>query len=118
MRLLFKPITGSVHLLWRAIVLPVKLLFSTADLTFRAGLKVGAMPVRGGAAVTRALGWKLVTVLGLGMVIGFLLGREFAHWDHGHDHGHSHDHGHTHDHGADPVIEATNSIDGDPATVA
>lgn len=116
MRFLFKPITGSVHLLVRAIVLPVKLLFSTADVTFRAGLKVGSMPVRGGAAVTRALGWKLVTVLGLGVAIGFLLGREFAHW--GHDHSHDHDHGHSDDRGEESVIEATNSIDGDPATVA
>ena len=116
MRLLLTPITGSVRLLWRAVVLPVKVLFSTADLTFRAGVKVGSLPVRGGAAVSRALGWKLVTALGVGVVIGFVIGREFAHWGHGHDH-HDHDH-HHHEHDHEPVLEATSSIDGDPATVA
>lgn len=71
-----KPIRGPVHFLWRATVLPLKVLFDAGELSFRAGVKVGGLPVRGSRVAVRALGWKLVLALGLGAVAGFLLGRE------------------------------------------
>ena len=102
--------TSPLHVLWKSIVLPVKVIFSTADLTFRAGVKVGGLPVKGSAALTRALGWKLVGALTLGVVLGFLIGRKVAllGHDHGHDHDHSHDHtdDHSHDHGDDELAGA------------
>ncbi|MSW30388.1 MAG: hypothetical protein F2867_08850, partial [Actinobacteria bacterium] len=51
-----KLLTFPVHFAWRALVLPVKVLVASLGLTFRAGFKVGALPVKGSAVVTRALG--------------------------------------------------------------
>jgi len=89
-------LTAPFHLLWKSLVIPAKILFSTADLTFRAGVKVGGLSVRGGAVVTRALGWKLLGTLIFGVVIGVLVGRKIALLGHNHDHHNDHDHDHDH----------------------
>jgi hypothetical protein len=106
-----KMITGSVRFAWRAVVLPVKVLIASIGLTFRAGFGLGRLPVRGGAAVTRAFGWKIVIAVVVGAVVGFIVGRKVTLYmnDHDHDHGHGHGHGdgdghdhdHDHDHGHD-----------------
>lgn len=85
-------ITRSLHFLWKATILPVKLLFETGGLTFRAGVKVGSLPVKGSRVAVRALGWKLAVAIVIGLVGGFVLGREVErrlHAMHHHD-----DHGH------------------------
>ena len=82
-----KKIVGfPVHLLWQAIVLPIKVMIASLGFTFRAGVNVGKLPVRGGAVVTRMLGWKIVGALGVGMVIGVLVGRQIGLLSHDHDH--------------------------------
>lgn len=95
-----KLITGPIHLAWRALVLPVKVIVASVGLTFRAGLMAGRLPVKGGVAVSRALGWKIVGALVLGTVLGFVAGRQFTLLTNGHDHDHDHDHDHGLDEGA------------------
>lgn len=79
------------HLLRQAIVLPTRALIASLGLTFRLGFKAGALPVRGGAAVSRALGWKILGAVTLGMVIGVLIGRQVERQLHRHDHDHRDD---------------------------
>mgnify|MGYP000857274523 FL=1 len=86
-----KLITFPVHIAWRAIVLPVKVLIASLGLTFRAGFKVGALPVKGSAAVTRALGWKIVGAVTVGVVIGIVIGRQIGLMSHNHDQDHDHE---------------------------
>lgn len=86
-----KPIRHTVHFLWRATVLPVKLLFGAGELTFRAGVKVGGLPVKGSRAAVRAVGWKIAVALGLGAVLGFVLGRELERRMHAMHHHDDHD---------------------------
>ena len=88
-------ITRSLHFLWKATILPIKLLFETGELTFRAGVKVGGLPVRGSRAAVRAVGWKITLGVVVGLVAGFAIGREAErrlHALHHHDE-HDHDHG-------------------------
>ena len=70
-----KTITFPIRLIVRALVLPIKVLFATTGLTFRAGLKVGALPVRGGVVAGRKLGAKTLFLLALGIAIGVVLGQ-------------------------------------------
>ena len=86
------PARRSVHLLWKAAVLPFKLLIDTGEFTFRAGVKVGGLPVRGSRAALRALGWKLAIALGLGVVVGFVVGREMERRLHALSHHDDHSH--------------------------
>ena len=74
------------HVLWQAVALPTKVLLSSLGLTFRAGYTVGSLPVKGGAAVTRVLGWKIIGALTVGLVIGFFVGRQVGLLSHNHDH--------------------------------
>ena len=96
-----KTITFPIRLVVRALVLPIKVLFATTGLTFRAGLKVGALPVRGGVVAGRKLGAKTLFLLALGIAIGVVIGREIGirsvGCDHDHDLDHNHDHGDTDD---------------------
>lgn len=94
-----KLITGPIHLAWRALVLPIKVVLATIGLTFRTGLAVGRLPVKGGVVVSRALGWKIVGALVVGTILGFVAGRQITLRTSGHDHDHDHDHGD--DHGPD-----------------
>ena len=87
-----RPIRRTVHFLWRATVLPIKLGFDAGELTFRAGVKVGGLPVRGSRAAVRAVGWKIVIACGLGAVLGFVLGREVERRLHAMHHHDDHDH--------------------------
>jgi len=73
-----KVITLPVRLVVRLVVLPIKLVLATAGLTFRAGFKVGTLPLRGGAAATRALGFKAVVLFVLGAVGGVAAARRFG----------------------------------------
>ena len=81
-------VTSPVRLLWQALVLPLKVLRSSLGFTFRAGVTVGKLPVKGGAVVSRALGWKLIGALIVGVVLGVRL---------------THRHDHDHDHGANDI---------------
>ena len=82
-----KKIVGfPLHLVWQAIVMPIKVMIASLGFTFRVGVNVGKLPVRGGAVVTRALGWKIVGTLGIGMIIGFLVGRQIGLLSHNHAH--------------------------------
>ena len=82
-----KKIIGfPLHLVWQAIVLPIKVMIASLGFTFRAGVSVGKLPVRGGAIVTRALGWKIVGALSIGVVLGFFVGRQIGLLSHDHDH--------------------------------
>jgi len=69
----------------------VKVLIASLGLTFRAGFKVGALPVKGSAVVTRALGWKIVGAITVGVVIGIVIGRQIGLMSHNHDNDHGHD---------------------------
>lgn len=82
------PLTFPVRLLWQALVLPLKVLRSSLGLTFRAGVSVGKLPVKGGAVVSRALGWKLIGALVVGVVMGVFIGRQVERMTHRHDHDH------------------------------
>jgi|GEM_PF-1433085 len=86
-----KLITFPVHVAWQAIVLPMKVLIASLGLTFRAGFKVGALPVKGSAVVTRALGWKIIGAVTVGVVIGIVIGRQIGLMSHNHDNDHGHD---------------------------
>ena len=85
MRLITSPIRLLVRTAVGAVVVPLKVLLATAGFTFRAGIKVGEVPVRTGSVAVRRLGLKALVVLAIGVVVGFVLGRRFAHL--GHDHG-------------------------------
>lgn len=82
-----KLLTLPVRAAWHAVVLPVKVLMASLGLTFRAGFAVGKLPVKGGAVVSRALGWKIIGALTVGLVIGLVLGRRLGAMGHDHDHG-------------------------------
>lgn len=82
-----KKIVGfPLHLVWQAIVLPIKVMIASLGFTFRAGVSVGKLPVKGGAVVTRALGWKIVGALSIGMIIGVIVGRQIGLLSHNHGH--------------------------------
>lgn len=83
-------VTSPVRLLWQALVLPLKVLRSSLGFTFRAGVTVGKLPVKGGAVVSRALGWKLIGALIVGVVLGVFIGRQVERLTHRHDHDHDH----------------------------
>lgn len=93
-----KLFTFPIRLGIKALVMPIRLLFATTWLTFRAGLKAGALPVRGGVFAGRKLGAKSLVLLAVGIAIGIVIGREIGirsvGCDHDHDHGHHDDHGH------------------------
>lgn len=86
-------VTFPVHLLWQALVLPLKVLLASLGFTFRAGVSVGKLPVKGGAVLSRALGWKLIGALIVGVVVGVFIGRQVERMTHQHDHDHDHGHG-------------------------
>jgi len=83
-----KLVSFPLHVLWQVIALPTKVLLSSLGFTFRAGYMIGALPVKGGAVVTRALGWKIIGALTVGVVIGFFVGRQVGLLSHNHDHEH------------------------------
>lgn len=88
-----KLVTFPLHLVWEAIVVPTKMLIASLGFTFRAGYTVGKLPVRGGAVVTRALGWKIIGAVTVGMVVGLIIGRQLGLMSHNHDHDHDVDFG-------------------------
>lgn len=81
-----KLLTFPFRATWQAVVVPVRVLVASLGLTFRAGLAVGKLPVKGGAVVSRALGWKILGALTVGVVIGVVIGRQIGRMSHGHDH--------------------------------
>jgi hypothetical protein len=101
-----KLFTFPIRLGIKALVLPIRLLFATTWLTFRAGLKAGALPVRGGVFAGRKLGAKSLVLLAVGVAVGIVIGREIGirSVGCGHDHGHDDDHGHVDGHGHDDVL--------------
>lgn len=83
-----KLVTSPLHLLWQALVLPLRLLVGSLGFTFRAGVSVGKLPIKGGAVVSRALGWKILGAVTIGVVIGFVLGRQVERIVHSRSHNH------------------------------
>jgi hypothetical protein len=85
----------------KLLTFPARFLFSTTWFTFRAGLKAGALPVRGGVFAGRKLGAKSLVLLAVGIAIGIVIGREIGIRSVGceHDHDHEHEHEHDDDHG-------------------
>jgi hypothetical protein len=65
-------IKGLTYLLIRLVVLPLKLAFAMLGGTFRAGMKVGAVPVKVGWRATRAAGISGVLCFVLGLALGLL----------------------------------------------
>jgi hypothetical protein len=63
----------GTHIVWRLALLPFRLVFRTAFLAFRAGLRVGSMPIRITAAASRRLGVVGTLSLIAGVTIGLLL---------------------------------------------
>ena len=58
------------------VVMPIKLVFAALGLTARTGYRVGRLPVRATGRGARALGFKGVVLLVLGLAIGLLLAPE------------------------------------------
>jgi len=94
-----KLLTFPIRLGVRVLVLPIRLLLSTTWFTFRAGLKAGSLPVRGGVIAGRKLGAKSLLLLAVGIAIGIVIGREIGIRSVGCDHDHEHEHEHDDDHG-------------------
>jgi len=73
-----KLLTFPVKLLFRLVLLPVKLVLATAGLTFRAGFKAGTLPVKGSAVAVRSLGLKAVVLFAAGIALGVFVGRRLG----------------------------------------
>jgi hypothetical protein len=73
-----KLLTFPIRLLFRLVVLPIKLVLATLGLTLRTGFKVGTLPVKGGAVATRALGFKAILLFVLGVAGGVALTKRFG----------------------------------------
>lgn len=73
---MMKLLTVPLHLLVRLVVVPVKLVLATGQVTFRAGYLLGAAPVKGGAAAGRALGVEGTVVFLLGGALGIVIGHK------------------------------------------
>jgi len=73
-----KLLSVPIRLLWRLIVLPVKILLASAGLTFRAGFKAGTLPVKGGVAAGRRLGLKALILFAGGVALGVVIGRRLG----------------------------------------
>jgi hypothetical protein len=73
-----KVLTFPIRLLLRLVILPVKLVLATAGLTFRAGFKVGTLPVKGSAVAVRRLGFKAVLLFIGGIALGVVVGRRLG----------------------------------------
>jgi hypothetical protein len=73
-----KLLTFPIRLLFRLVLLPVKLVLATLGLTFRTGFKVGTLPVKGGFFATRRLGFKAVLLFVLGLASGVALAKRFG----------------------------------------
>ncbi len=78
MKLLTFPIRVLTRLLVRLVVLPIKLVLATAGLTFRAGFKVGTLPVKGGVVAGRRLGLKALLLFAAGIALGVVVGRRLG----------------------------------------
>jgi len=63
----------ATHLVWRLVLLPLRLLRRTAVVAFRAGVQVGSVPVRITAATSRRLGVLGTLCLVVGVLIGLLV---------------------------------------------
>ncbi len=73
-----KLLTFPIRLLFRLVLLPLKLLLVTAGLTFRTGFKAGTLPVKGGYAAGRALGLKALVLFAAGIALGVVVGRRLG----------------------------------------
>ncbi len=69
-----KLIKWFVHILWRLVLLPVKVLFAAVGISFKVGTTVATAPVKVGVRATRVAGVSGVVFL----VVGFVLGLLFA----------------------------------------
>jgi hypothetical protein len=73
-----KLLTIPVKLLFRLVLLPIKVVLATAGLTFRAGFKAGTLPVKGSAVAVRSLGLKAVVLFAAGVALGVFIGRRLG----------------------------------------
>lgn len=73
-----KLLTFPIRLLFRLVLLPLKLVLAAAGITFRTGFKVGTLPVKGGYVAGRALGLKALVLFAAGVALGVVVGRRLG----------------------------------------
>ncbi|HEY6532347.1 MAG TPA: hypothetical protein VIY72_08595 [Acidimicrobiales bacterium] len=73
-----KLLTFPFRLLFRLVVLPIKIVLATAGFTFRTGFKAGTLPVKGGYKATRLLGLKALVLFAAGIALGIVIGRRLG----------------------------------------
>ena len=69
-----KLLTLPFQIVARLLAVTGKLIVATGEVGYRAGYVAGSVPVKGGAAVSRALGPKAMIMLVLGIVLGGVIG--------------------------------------------
>jgi hypothetical protein len=73
-----KLLTFPIRLLFRLVLLPIKILLAVFGLTFRTGFKVGVLPVKGGVFAGRKLGLKALVLFAAGVALGVVVGRRLG----------------------------------------
>ena len=73
-----KLLTFPFRLLFKLVVLPIKLVFATLGFGMKTGAKATALPFRGGYRASRALGLKAIVLFVLGAAVGVAIGRRLG----------------------------------------
>lgn len=73
-----KLLTFPIRLLFRLVLLPIKIVLAAAGITFRTGFKVGTLPVKGGVFAGRKLGLKALVLFAAGVALGVVVGRRLG----------------------------------------
>jgi hypothetical protein len=73
-----KLLTFPIRLLFRLVLLPIKLVLAVTGLTFRTGFKAGTLPIKGGYKASRALGLKALVLFAAGIAVGVVIGRRLG----------------------------------------
>jgi|EndMetStandDraft_8_1072994.scaffolds.fasta_scaffold37416_3 hypothetical protein len=73
-----KLLTFPIRLLFRLVLLPIKIVLATAGFTFRTGFKAGTLPIKGGYRTGRFLGLKALVLFAAGIALGVVIGRRLG----------------------------------------
>lgn len=73
-----KLLTFPFRLLFKLVLLPIKIVLATAGFTFRTGFKAGTLPVKGGYRAGRLLGLKALVLFAAGIALGVVVGRRLG----------------------------------------
>jgi hypothetical protein len=73
-----KLLTFPIRLVFRLVLLPIKLVLAVTGLTFRTGFKAGTLPLKGGYKASRALGLKALVLFAAGIALGVVIGRRLG----------------------------------------